>query len=892
MISRKMVALALLLCAGRAWAVDGARPAEAKPAEIDASNLSKPPKLLKAATPEYPAAALAKGAAGEVVLLIGLDEKGEVSSASVLTPSAEPGLGFEDAATMAAYQLQFSPAEMAGRPVAVQLTYTFKFLPPKPAPVATPVPVPATPVAPETLSAPARQPIRNFSGVLLERGTRNPLSGIIVTAYRNEDGKPAGFESTTNAEGAFEFFDLDNGPWKVLVEVPGYYPFRTVEEIRPNEAVNAKYFVERGSYSAFDIVVSAPRPQKEVSRVVIDAAIIDKTPGAMGDALAVIQNYAGVARVAGMTGEIIVRGSAPKDTKVFVEGVEIPLVYHFGGLRSVIPTGMIENLQFYPGNFSPYYGRANGGAIDIDLKKPKEKKWHGYLDVNLLDSGLYLEMPFTEKFTLQVAARRSYIDYILNAVIPDSAPIKMIQAPKYYDYQVLASYRPTAAHDLRLFLFASDDRFAMIFKDPGALGTQLDGNQISTGMGFRKLMFSERYVPSEKFENTLRLSYGSDFIKFKFAQFTEDLTNTATQLRDTARWQLSSLFALTGGADLIMQHWTGFVRMPTPSREGEDQNQTNLAKYYETKVDEWHYLPGAFAELEIAPVKRLLILPGLRFDYFSKIKSSTIAPRLTARYGINDHFTVKGGLGLYYQEPSVDESNEGFGNPKLKPERALHSSLGAEWRPTKWFTLDTTGFYKQLDSLVSRTNATEVVDGKTQELRYDNNGKGRVYGLEVSARHDMNHHFTGWLAYTLSRSERRESGDTAYRLFQYDQTHILTLVGMYQLPRNWQVSSRFRLVSGNPRTPVIGAVHDLDTDEYKPTMGRTYSDRNALFMQLDLRIDKKWIYDRFTLNAYLDIQNITNHANVEGLQYNYNYRETSSTTGIPIYPILGLRGEF
>lgn len=878
--------LFLLAMVSYAQAMDGNRPDGEKPAEIDASNLSKPPQLQRPAMPEYPMAALEKRAEAEILLLLDLDEKGEVSGATVLSPKENTGLGFEQAATTAAYQLQFSPAEMAGRPVAVQITYTFKFIPPKPAPA------PVSTMPPASVTAPIQQPVRNFDGILLERGTRLPLSGVVITVYRNEQGAPAGFESTTRADGSFEFFDLTPGPWKILVESPGYYPFRTTEEIRPNEAISAKYFLEKGSYSPFDIVVRAPRPQKEVSRVVIDATIIDKTPGAMGDALAVIQNYAGVARVSGMMGEIVVRGSAPKDTKIFVEGVEVPLVYHFGGLRSVIPTGMIENLEFYPGNFSPYYGRANGGAIDVMLKKSKAQKWHGYVDVNLLDSGLYLEMPFTEKFTLAIAARRSYIDYILNAVIPESAPIKMITAPKYYDYQVLASYRPTPAHDLRLFLFGSDDRFAMVFKNPGAVGTELDGNQIDMSMGFKRAVATHRYVPSEKFENTLRLSQGRDAIHFRFAQFIEDLTLDSTQIRNTTRYQLSPHFTWIGGVDLIMQHWTGFVRMPRASKEGEEEENTSLSKTFETKVDEYHYLSGAYTEVEITPFKKLLLIPGLRFDYYSKIKSSTWAPRLTARYALLDNFSLKGGLGLYYQEPAVDESNEGFGNPRLKPERAVHGSLGVEWKPTKWFNLDATGFYKALDHLVSRTNATEVVNGTVQEMHFDNQGKGRVYGLEVSARHDMNHHFTGWLAYTLSRSERRDSGDNAYRLFQYDQTHILTVVGMYQLPRNWQVSTRFRLVSGNPGTPVVGAVNNLDIDEYKPTMGKTYSIRDPMFVQLDLRIDKKWIYDRFMLNAYLDIQNVTNRENVEGLQYNYNFKESTSRTGIPIYPILGLRGEF
>jgi len=106
-----------------------------------------------------------------------------------------------------------------------------------------------------------------------------------------------------------------------------------------------------------------------------------------------------------------------------------------------------------------------------------------------------------------------------------------------------------------------------------------------------------------------------------------------------------------------------------------------------------------------------------------------------------------------------------------------------------------TAFYKDLSHWISTTTATRP-DGTP--VRFDNNGAGRVYGMEVVARHELTSKFTGWLAYTLSRATRRDSGSTTYRLFEYDQTHILTVFGTYELPRNWRIGSRFRLVSGDP----------------------------------------------------------------------------------------------
>jgi outer membrane receptor for ferrienterochelin and colicin len=206
-------------------------------------------------------------------------------------------------------------------------------------------------------------------------------------------------------------------------------------------------------------------------------------------------------------------------------------------------------------------------------------------------------------------------------------------------------------------------------------------------------------------------------------------------------------------------------------------------------------------------------------------------------------------------------------------------------------SLDLTGFYKDLSNLVSSTSATRIENGREIPLRYDNNGVGHVIGMELTLRRDPVHRLSGWVAYTLSRSERRDSGATDYRLFQYDQTHVLTAVGMWRFGRNWQLSSRFRLVSGNPMTPVTGAVIDLDSGSYKPSYGATYSARNPMFAQWDVRMDKKWVFNRFMLDLYLDVWNVTNRENVEAPDYNYDYSKQKSVKGLSLEPILGLRAE-
>lgn len=874
--------------------------------KLDAGKLSKVPKQIKFTQADYPEEAKAKGVEADVTLLLDINAKGLIDSASAVDCTS-PGMGFEEAATLAAQTFEFEPAEMNGKAIAVQLSYKYHFtLAPKPA---EDVPPPAPPVQGEAptaaLPAPVKPAAANFTGVLLERGTRAPLGGVMVTVFRDDGPQPVGYETTTDEKGNFKFFDLPEGPWKVLVDAPGYYPFRTTEDITKNEAIAVTYYEERASYNPYDVTVTADRPRKEVSRTVISAKEIDRVPGTAGDPLAVIQNFAGVARAPLGSGQIIVRGSAPEDTKVFVDGVEVPNIYHFGGLRSVVPIGMLEGIDFYPGNFAPEYGRATGGVIDVRTKRALPKRTSGYADVSILDTGLYLETPIGDKASIAFAGRRSYIDFIINAAVPADASVNVVAAPRYYDYQLLANYRPAPAHDLRFFFFGADDQLKLLFNNPATLDSSVTDNAFSASTSFYRSAVTYRYVPGTSFSNTLRVSQGRDWFNFALGNLVFDLTTYSSQIRDTVEQRLSERIAVRYGIDFLFNRASGLIRLPQPPQEGEppDGFDASDAITAEFKNDD-NWLPALFAEAELRLTNKLLLLPGIRVDYSTQVKEVVVQPRTTLRYSIAKQFVLKGGAGIFAQAPQPWEDSPQFGNINVKNERAAHYSGGVEFKPRPYLTFDLTAFYKDLWNTISNTNdtyATAEIDpatgnptGRTINKRYnyDNKGSGQIYGLEAVIRHEFNKKFTGWIAYTMSRSKRRDSGETKSRLFDFDQPHILTVIASYLLPRNWQVGARFRLVSGSPRTPVVGSLYNSVADRYDPVFGAVNTAREGAFHQLDIRVDKRWIYNQFTLNAYLDIQNTYNRSNPEGLQYNFNYRRSATQQGLPLVPILGVRAEF
>lgn len=880
---------------GFAQSAPSASALEAADPSAPAAPAIVPPKLTKDVQPEYPASALEQGLAASVLLEIDIDAAGRVERASVAEPSEAPGQGFEEAALLAAKQLEFEPAREGGKPIPVSITFRFRFVPqvPTPEPPTTaPSPTAATESAPPK-TPPAPLATGELAGRLLERGTRLPLVGVKVTVFRGEGDAAEGFETETDGEGRFRLTRLGVGDWRILADPEGYYPLRTTEAVAKGSRTEVSYAIERSSYNPYDVIVDTKRVQREVNQVTIDARQAERVPGTFGDVLAVVRNFPGVAQTTDgpFSSGFVIRGSAPEDSRIYVSNIDVPLLYHFGNLRSVLPVGMIENVNFYPGNFSVQYGRATGGVVDITLKDLNRKQFGGYADINLFDSSLFLEAPLSDEFSVAIAGRRSYIDVLLNAALPESGG--SLVAPRYYDAQFLATYRPAPAHTLKTFLFLSDDKFEVIFDNPASIDAEAVITDVGLGTNFYRGVAEYKYVPGPRFENELKVSLGRDRNVIRFG----DLANTderlfQAQVRNTARYVLRNSLSVRGGVDYLLQQREARSKLPELPGEGEGDQAPSFADAVSSDdSDTFHSIAG-FAELEWRPWQSLLALPGFRFDYFGRTGELAASPRLAVRQTVAKDWVVKGGVGLFQQEPTFDETRTVRGNPDLGLEKAMHYSVGFEYTPRPFLNLGVTAFYKSLHDLVSRSDALTTRDGQTVPLNYDNGGSGRVMGLEISAKHDLTNNLFAWVAYTLSKSERRDSGERDYRLFDHDQTHILTVTGSYRLPKNWEIGTRFRYVTGQLYTPVSGAVFDSDADSYAAILAPVNSARVDAFHQLDLRIDKRWVYESWMLNAYLDIQNVYSHENVSSIEYSYDYSKKVPQKGLPIIPVLGLRAEF
>ncbi|TVR03016.1 MAG: hypothetical protein EA398_05705 [Deltaproteobacteria bacterium] len=875
------------------------------------------PEVLDSVEAVYPEEAFAAGVEADVILEIEITEEGEVVSVEpleidlfepdpdtgewierLLGPDEDPW-GFYPAAIEALSRYRFRPARVVdeehpeGRPIPVVVSWRVGFVIEE---------VEETrededfEEADTVVSVDEDGPV-NLTGRALERGTRERIAAAVVAAERidGEEGEGTVYvEALTDQEGRFSFRGLPPGRYVLVVEASGYERTRADEEVVAGERTQVTFFIERDVRGGVPVTRTvAAEPMRETTRRSIEVTEINRIPGNTGDAIRVVQNLPGVARASFGGGDIIVRGSAPGDTVYLIDGVFIPQLYHFGGLRAVFPTDIVESIDFYPGAFSAQYGRATGGVLQARTRAPRTDRLAGYVDTNVFDTGVFVEGPITDTLSFQVGARRSYIDALL-VPFADTLGLNFTTAPRYWDSQTRLHWQPHRDHELSLLVYTSDDLLDLLLQDESGLEPDQRGG-IRAQLFFQGALLRADSRLSDTVRNEFRFQGTRQRLSFSLGDdIFFNLDGLFFNVRNTTSWQASDRLTLRAGIDNQFGPAELDIRAPRPPREGEVSTGEGDDERLEVGARVATYEPAAFAELEIALLDNLVVIPGTRLEWYRSVERWALDGRLAARYALTDEWTLKAGVGTFHQAPSPDESDptRTFGNPDLRLPWAIHYVGGVEASLSDRWELNAELFWKDLRDRVARTDAVVDTPGGPRPAIYDNAGVGRVYGLELLIRRQLTERFFGWMAYTLSRSERRDRPGEPWRVFDFDQTHILTLLGSYNLPRNWSVGGRFRLVTGNPFTPIRGGVFNPSTDDHLAVPGATNSERLGTFHQLDLRVDKRWIFDRWTLGAYLDLQNVYNRMNEEGVLYNYDFTERAAFTGLPIIPAFGLRAEF
>ena len=867
-----------------------AQPAPAKPPP---GTLTRPPSLVTFVEAAYPESEKAAGRTAEVVLALTIGPDGRVVDATV---HQSGGAAFDAAAVAAARQFLFSPAEIDGAPSQVRILYRYAFT--------------LTAEAPTTAS---------FAGVVRDRVTGAPVEGATVALG---DGR----EVVTGADGRFTFDDVKPGKLSVSIAAPGQTPVLTEEAFEAGRRIEASYDLaltpepgaEGEEADDLEIVVTAPPLVKDVTSVEVGQDEARKVPGAQGDVLQVVKNLPGVGRAAAGSGAIVVWGAAPEDTRVYVEGVRVPLLYHLGGVRSVVQSDLVRSVELVPGGWGAAYGRGLGGLVTVRLVPLDDATPHGSVSVDVLDTAASIRTPVGEPLRAAVGARWGWAHRLVE-VVSDEDVGELFPVPRYLDGQVRAAWLLSPRSSVELGVLASYDEVERVVGSSDPASVRSDSRQI----GWGRLYLKYAAQLDDGAEVTITPSIGRDDLE-SAQRFGAVTTRVATEsdlyaLRASWRGRIAEesegLFAgATATVGLDAEATRSRVRrsgsIGAPAREGDARvfGQRPPDQVGEDTWETWTGSPAPFAELDAAFLGGMAhVIPGVRLEPFALATSRQtpeigntpsiglfdqeirVEPRVAARVRPAPPLEIRGAWGLYHQQPAPEDLSAVFGNPALTPAEAHHFLGGVNLALGAGLDVDLVGFTTRSSDLVVRSSREQPLLARALVAR----GEGRAYGGQLLLRRQaQDDGFFGWISYGLSRSERRAGPDAPWRLFDYDQTHVLTAVASYELPLGFEVGSRVRVASGFPRTSVTGAYYDARTDAYQPTFGAVNDDRLPTFVQVDLRLSKTFDLGQVDVEAYLDVQNVTNHENVEDWVYSDDFSERGEITGVPILPVLGVRSSW
>lgn len=885
-----------LALAAPGLAQEPAPPTDSAPEELP---LVSGPTIVTYIEAPYPEAARAAGLQAVVRLRIELNEAGEVQTVEVIEPV---GHGFDEAAVDAVLAMTFAPAQTAEGPVPVIFEFEYGF-----------VLEPETPPPGETAPAPV-----NLEGTIREMGTRAPIEGVQVVV----DGTD--LVATTDATGAFTLAGVPLGTRTIRLLHTGHVPIERELELVEGEVTVVALWLRSETYRENEVVAVYERKEEEVTRRTLVIDEVKRIPGTFGDPVKVIQTLPGAARSPFGTGLLVIRGSNPEDSGVYVDGIRIPIVYHLTGTTSILSPELIESVDYLPGGYGVQYGRSMGGVVDIKTRDDFDEQGQITWGTDILDSQVLYQGKVGKKkqHGLALGARRSYVDAFLPLVTKDTG---FLIKPYYWDYQ--AKWVPDVGgdDDASLFLYGFQDILKLETPDDFAQGSDQDTQgDLRTQYSSHRLIGRWQHTFGETLDLDLTPSLGIDGSYFGLGQeFVLENDLWLSELRAELAWHPTPHVEIVPGTDLWAALWTFDFKSAVRYADIQDP----LAEREGVGFDGRGQLlsPDVFVKANLRPLEDTdawLITPGVRLNTVLNQTgggiegdealpadfSWSLDPRVLTRAVLSDAFAVKGATGLYHQPPQPQELIGVGTRSTVGHERAWSSSIGYEHRINQAIHYDIDLFYKKMDRLILFNEAWTGFG----ENPFLNGGDGRAYGLEVILRHEKTGPFFGWISYTLSKAVRRDTpycddpratgaedllgNGTCWYAFDFDQTHILSAQGGYDLPYDFGVSAQVQLVTGNPSDAYNAGVYDVDSDAYLgfyiPPGPDDPVRRLPPFFQTSVRGDKLFTFKRWQLETYVDLINIVRGVNPEFEIYNYDYSDFAYVRGLPFIPNIGLEARF
>lgn len=707
-----------------------------------------------------------------------------------------------------------------------------------------------------------------------------PFANIVV------EGTMIG--STSDIDGNYEILNLQAGAYNFKCSYIGFNTdIQSEIKVSSNKNLRLDFFLSENSEVLSEVKIKGNTFNKTkaspVSLRTINASEISKSPGGNRDISKVISNLPGVSSSSSFRNDIIIRGGAPSENRFFLDGIEIQTINHFstqgssGGPVGILNVNFIREVDLYTGAFPANRGNALSSVMELKQIEGNDEEISGSFTVGSSDAGLTLNTPISKKSTLLLSLRRSYLQFLFKA-------LKLPFLPTYNDIQFKYTYKPNNKNQFNFLGIAAIDDFTL---NPDINDGEKDSMQLAqNNYNLNNLVINNQW--NYTVGGTWRHFFSNSNLFFVMSR--SHLNNTALKYEDYA--DESSQKILDYKSEEIENKTRleyNFERNEYTINVGanlEDATYLNNTKQNFTVGDsiftgivnaDLNFLKyGAFTQIGKTYFSNKLVASfGLRIDgnSFTESKNTpNLSPRLSLAFNLNEKISLNSNIGRFYQLPTYTILGFGDDGKYLNKDASYiscdHLVVGIEYNPSSYSKITLESFYKSyanypfsvLDSISLANLGGDFGVIGNEDISSISNGNS--YGVELLAQKKMSSSIYGILSVTYysSRFEDKK-GDLVAST--WDNRFILNMTAGKKFKKNIELGLKYRYSGGAPYTPIdiinssnkaIWDINQRGVLDYNLLNTKRLNGQHGL----DIRVDKKWFFKSWSLNAYIDIENILN----------------------------------
>ena len=746
-----------------------------------------------------------------------------------------------------------------------------------------------------------------ISGVVRDKKTESIIRDVAVIL----DG--TSFGATSDSNGRFVMKDIPAGSYNLSALLLGYDAamlYNIVVSSGNEQVVLVE--LEKSQPKTLNEVVIRKNPftrnaETPLSIQSLSAQEIKSNPGGNFDVSRVIQAFPGVGGTSGSVGgyrnDLIIRGGAPNENIYYLDGIEVPVINHFatqgsaGGPTGIINISFIQDVNLYTSAFPAKYDNPLSGVLQMKMKEANPDKVQHNVRLSATELAYSVDGPINDKISFQASARRSYLQFLFQAL---QIPIQ----PSYWDFQYKVNYKISKNLSFYTLAIGAIDKFS--FLTPNNLTPEnvyiLHSNPLikqwsyTNGYGLKKLV-------DKGFWN---LTFSRNMLNNQLDKYLDNqnpveadrtLKIHSTEAETKLRFEMNKFLgkwsysygAMVQADDYKNELYLKYRDAVTDSNGNVLQPAITIKS--NTGINFIKY--GAFGQVARTFLDRKLNLSlGVRIDGNTFMANGNnvfkqFSPRLSGSYTISNNLKFNASIGRYFKIPTYTilgytDTTGKYVNKSASYIQCDHYVAGFEVLP-EWqgarFTLE--GFYKAYSGYpVSRLDGISLANkgGDFNVLGNEpisSDGKGRSYGMEFQFQQKLSRNFFVILSYTLYKSEFTNSNNK-YVPASWDNGNLLSFIGGYKFKRNIELGIKFRYQGGAPYSPF-----DMTASQANYTTLGTgitdYSQFNTLrlksFNSMDIRLDKKWNKKKWTFDLYMDITNA--YASKQPAAPSYTFKRTT-----------------